>query len=105
METMERTKPVVGNGAHINNGVDTHSVTIIEVSESGKSVIVQRDSVKPKEGSSSYSNEWEMTPNPNGATYEFSLRKNGYYVQAGEGMKFGDILHLSGRREYYSYEF
>ena len=105
MNTIERTKPVVGNGAHISNGVDTHSVTIIEVSESGKSVIVQRDSVKPKEGSSSYSNEWEMTPNPNGATYEFSLRKNGFYIQTGEAMNFGSTLHLSGRREYYSYEF
>jgi hypothetical protein len=105
METKERTKPVVGNGAHINNGVDTHSVTIIEVSESGKSVIVQRDSVKPKAGSASYSNEWEMTPDPNGATYEFSLRKNGFYIQTGEAMNFGSTLHLSGRREYYSYEF
>jgi len=99
------TKPVVGNGAHISNGVDTHSVTIIEVSESGKSVIVQRDTVKPKEGSASYSNEWEMTSNPNGATYEFSLRKNGLYIQTGEAMNFGSTLHLSGRREYYSYEF
>jgi hypothetical protein len=105
MNTMERTKPVVGNGAHMSNGVDTHSMTIIMVSESGKTVITQRDSVKPVEGSSSYSNEWEMTPNPNGATYEFSLRKNGLYVQAGDSMNFGSVLHISGRREYYSYEF
>jgi hypothetical protein len=105
METKERTKPVVGNGAHISNGVDTHSVTIIEVSPSGKTVTVQRDAVKPKEGSASYSNEWEMTPNTNGATYDFTLRKNGHYVQAGDSMNFGSILHLSGRREYYSYEF
>ena len=105
METIERTKPVVGNGAHISNGVDTHSVTIVEVSKSGKFVIVQRDTVKPKEGSSSYSNEWDMTPNPNGATYEFTLRKNGHYVHTGEGMKFGSVLHISGRREYYCYEF
>lgn len=105
METIERTKPVVGNGAHVSNGVDTHSMTIIMVSESGKTVIAQRDSVKPKEGAKPYSNEWEMTPNTNGATYDFTLRKNGHYVQAGDSMNFGSILHLSGRREYYSYEF
>jgi hypothetical protein len=105
METKERTKPVTGNGAHMSNGVDTHSATIIEVSPSGKTVTVQRDSVKPKEGSASYSNEWEMTPNPEGATYEFTLRKNGLYVQAGDTMRGGTVLHLSGRREYYCYEF
>jgi hypothetical protein len=99
------TKPVVGNGAHISNGVDTHSVTIIFVSENGKKVIVQRDDVKPAEGAKPYSNEWEITPNPNNPTACFTLRKNGRFCQIGDTMDTWAFLRLSGRRYYYSYEF
>lgn len=105
MEAKERTKPEVGNGAHTNNGVDCSSMTIIEVSPNGKTVVAQRDNKKSVEGSSSYSNEWELTPNPEGAIYTFTLRKNGYFVAEGEPMREGTVLHTSGRYEYYSYEF
>jgi hypothetical protein len=105
METLTRTQPVVGNGAHVSNGVDTHSVTIVSVSANGKTVVVQRDDVKPAEGAKPYSNDWEMTPNPNNPTEDFTLRKNGHYIQAGEPMNFGSVLHLSGRRYYHCYEF
>lgn len=105
METLTRTQPVVGNGAHISNGVDTHSVTIISVSANGKTVVVQRDDVKPAEGAKPYSNDWEITPNPNNPTAGFTLRKNGQYVQAGDPMNSWAVLRLSGRRYYHCYEF
>jgi hypothetical protein len=105
METKEKTKPVVGNGAHVSNGVDTHSVTIVFVSENGKKVIVQRDDVKPAEGAKPYSNDWEITPNPNNPTAFFTLRKNGRYCQVGDSMDSWAVLHLSGRRYYHCYEF
>lgn len=100
-----QTKPRVGNGAHINNGVDCHSVTIVEVWNDGKNVTVQRDFVKPSVGAAPYSNNWDMKPNENGALYYFTLRKNGRYVAEGAAMNSGSVLHLSGRYEYYSYEF
>ena len=105
METKERTKPVVGNGAHISNGVDTHSVTIVFVSENGKKVIVQRDDAKPVEGAKPYSNDWEITPNTNNPTACFTLRKNGQYYQVGDTMNSWTVLRLSGRRYYHCYEF
>jgi hypothetical protein len=105
METQTRTQPVVGNGAHISNGVDTHSVTIVSVSADGKTVVVQRDDVKPAEGAKPYSNDWEITPNPNNPTAGFTLRKNGQYVQAGDKMNSWAVLRLSGRRYYHCYEF
>lgn len=104
METKERMKPVVGDGAHVSNGVDTHSVTIIDVSENGKRVIVQRDDVKPAEDAKPYSNDWEITPNPNNPTACFTLRKNGRFVQIGDSMNSWTVL-LSGRYYYHCYEF
>jgi hypothetical protein len=105
MNTYEITKPVAGNGAHTNNGVDCNSMTIIEVSPNGKTVVAQRDNKKPVAGAGNYSNQWELTPNPEGAIYTFTLRKNGYFVAEGESMREGTVLHTSGRYEYYSYEF
>jgi len=100
-----QTKPRVGNGAHINNGLDCHSVTIVEVSDCGMFVTVQRDFVSPTFGAAPYSNKWDMKPNESGALYYFTLRKNGYYVTEGLSQDEGSVLHLSGRYEYYSYEF
>lgn len=105
MNTYEITKPVVGNGAHTNNGVDCNSMTIIEVSPNGKTVVAQRDNKKPAQGAKPYSNQWELTPNPEGVIETFTLRKNGYFVAEGESMREGTVLHTSGRREYYCYEF
>ena len=81
------------------------SVTIVFVSENGKKVIVQRDDAKPAEGAKPYSNEWEITPNPNNPTACFTLRKNGQYYQIGDTMNSWTVLRLSGRRYYHCYEF
>jgi tricorn protease-like protein len=104
---MEATliKPIVGEGASVSNGVDVHSMTIISVSENGKTVTAQRDSAKILSGSAPYSNLWEITPSDNGYICEFTLRKNGRFVLQGESAKNGNSLQLGGRREYYSYEF
>lgn len=100
-----QTKPRVGNGAYVSNVVDCQSVTIVEVSECGEYVTVQRDSVRLVVGSAPYSNKWEMKPNENGALYYFTLRSNGQYVTEGENDDEGCVLHLSGRYEYYDYGF
>lgn len=96
-------KPEINMGATVSYGVDSHAMTIVEVSLNGKTVIVQRDSVKATGGS--YSNQWITTPNPQGATMEFTLRKNDRYVLAGDSAKSGTTLHVGARHEYYSYEF
>jgi hypothetical protein len=96
-------KPEIGMGATVSYAADSHAMTIIEVSQNGKTVIVQRDSAKAT--GESMSNTWITTPNPQGATQEFTLRQNGRYVAAGESMKNGTKLHIGSRHEYYSYEF
>lgn len=108
METL-LNKPAIGEGATVSYCADSHSMTVIAVSDNGKTVTVQRDSVKRMEPSyaegSAYSNLWHLTPNPEGAKYVFTLRQNGKYVAQGEPMRSGTKLHIGSRHEYYSYEF
>jgi hypothetical protein len=104
METL-LNKPAIGEGATVSYCADSHAMTIIAVSDNGKTVTVQRDSAKLAAGARAYSNIWETQPNPAGATMVFTLRQNGKYVQQGEPMRSGTKLHIGGRHEYYSYEF
>ena len=104
METL-LNKPAIGEGATVSYLVDSHAMTIVAVSNNGKTVTAQRDSVKPAAGAAAYSNLWETKPDPTGATMVFTLRQNGKYVQQGEPMRTGTKLHIGSRREYYCYEF
>ena len=109
METL-LNKPAIGEGATVSYCADSHAMTIIAVSDNGKTVTVQRDSVKPADHANihrgaNYNNIWVTTPNPAGATMVFTLRQNGKYVAQGESMRSGTKLHIGSRHEYYSYEF
>jgi hypothetical protein len=104
METL-LNKPAIGEGATVSYCADSHAMTIIAVSDNGKTVTAQRDSAKPAAGAAAYSNRWETKPDPTGAVMVFTLRQNGKYVQQGEPMRSGTKLHIGSRHEYYSYEF
>ena len=103
METI--IKPTIGDGATVSYCADSHAMTIIAVSDNGKTVIAQRDTATAKPGSASMSNEWVTTPNPQGSTEVFTLRQNGNWVIKGEPMRGGTKLHIGSRHEYYCYEF
>jgi len=104
METLVKM-PEVGTGATIVYAADSHAATVVAVSDNGKTVTVQRDSVRPTPGAAAYSNLWETKPDPAGAMTTFTLRRNGRYVQQGQSMKHGLVAMIGTRREYYSYEF
>ena len=52
METL--IKPEIGMGATVSYAADSHAMTIIAVSQNGKTVTVQRDSVKPADHANIY---------------------------------------------------
>lgn len=98
--------PEVGMGATILMWTDRHAATIIEVSKSGKSIVVQRDNAKRTDNlGMSDAQSYEYTPNPNGTKTTYTLRKNGAWVRKGSGMKNGERLGIGYRNEHYDYSF
>lgn len=105
--TATQQKPIqVGDGATLCYWSDRHAGTIIAVSPSGKRISVQRDiATRVDSNGMSGNQEYTFLPNPASHIYEFTMRKNGYFVQVGEDMKNGTICHTTGRYEYYDFSF
>lgn len=94
------SKPNVGDGISLVAGSDYYPYTIIEVSESGKRITVQADKARRIDSNGlSESQDWEITPNPEGESYALSLRKDGYFHKVGESMEWWNRWYL-GRRRY-----
>ena len=101
---MEKKNPEVGMGATIFLWSDRHACTIIDVKP--KRIVVQRDeSIRIDKNGMSEIQEYEYKPDPSGYISEFSLRKNGTWVQVGHSYKDGTKLGIGFRREYYDYTF
>jgi hypothetical protein len=96
-------KPEVGMGATILMWTDRRAATVIEVSKSGKKVTVQFD--KATSQGSFGSQDWKLEPDPNGSTREYTKRKNGQWVAAGDSMRGGQRLGLGYRDHYFDYSF
>jgi hypothetical protein len=104
-ETMNQI-PRVGDGVTIAYFSDRKACTILEVSKSGKKVIVQMDSmVRVDQRGMSDAQEYRYERNPEGSIQEFSLRNNGRWVRVGENAKNGTGLITTGRYGYYDYSF
>jgi hypothetical protein len=89
-------------GATYRVGSDSYACTIVEVSPNGKKIWTTDDSTKPAKGFNYFSNQvYEYTTVLSRPRTEWTLRKNGYFVQAGAPMKNGRILSI-GNRRYYS---
>lgn len=83
------TKPQVGQGGTHQVGTDAYPYTIIEVSESGKTVKAQRDSyVRTDSNGWSESQTYEYSRNPEGTIDTFTLRNNGNYYQKGQSQHY-----------------
>jgi hypothetical protein len=92
--------PVVGMGAFQPAGSDRYPFTIIAI-KSDREITLQSDSYKRIDDNGPYTENqiYEYTPNPEGATYVATKRKNGRWVLKGEsinGTKF-----ILGERSYY----
>lgn len=92
--------PAEGMGATKLMRSDRRAFTVVKV-VSPRKVVVRRDTAKLVSGSScSESQEYTFLPDPNGAEYTVTLRKNGAWVVEGEDMKGGTRFALGVRDEY-----
>lgn len=95
----------VGDGATILMYSDRRAGTIIEATE--KRIVVQLDHARRVDTNGmSESQTYEFTPDPNGATYVFTKRRNGRFVQEGYPSKSpGTSLMVGHRSQYHDYSF
>ncbi len=98
--------PEVGAGATITMYTDSHATTIVEVSKSGKRILVQRDHAKRTDTNGmSESQEYEYSPNPEANRQAFTLRADGGWVREGESLRGGQRIVIGFRRAYHDYSF
>jgi len=98
----ELAGPAVGDGVTMCHFTDRHAGTVIK--RTPKTVTVQRDKATRVDGNGmSDAQQYEYERDPEGATYVFSLRKNGTWRQRGHEEQ-GTRL-VAGRREYYDFSF
>lgn len=97
--------PAVGDGATILYWTDRQAVTIIEVSKSGKRVVVQEDKATRTDNlGMSDCQSYSYEPNPEGTKHVFTLRNNGRWVRQGD-TKRGCGLRVGTRDQYHDYGF
>jgi hypothetical protein len=95
--------PQIGMGATQILWTDRHAYTIVEISPSGKKIIVQRDKAHNTGGHGS--NDWTYERDENGIKCAVTLRKNGKWIAKGESLKHGSRFILNWRNENYDWEF
>jgi len=94
--------PDVGDGVTMAGWTDRHAATVIK--RTPKTVTVQRDKATRSDSNGmSDSQSYTYERDPEGATYRFSLRKNGTWRKVGDSDK--GMRMVAGRREYYDYSF
>lgn len=99
--------PEVGMGATMLAWTDRHAATIVAVSESGRSVDVQRDIARRVDnlGMTDSGQCYEFTPDPTAAVLTYTLRRNGRWVRKGAPMRGGSVLLIGRRDEFYDFSF
>lgn len=92
-------EPVVGMGATEYMWSDNHPYTVIDISESGKTLKLQADTAtRTDTNGMSESQSYDYTRNPDGEIVTVRLTKKGWKHK---GRRFG----LGHRREYHDYSF
>lgn len=95
-------KPEIGMGATERVGSDCYAYTVIEVTPSGKRATVQRDkAIATKDNSFTEEQEYRYESDPQGVSFEVSLRKNGKWYRVGQPMEWYTGVTM-GHRRYYS---
>ena len=106
MANSKQPAPEVGMGATMLMWSDRHAATILEVTDNGKSLTVQRDkAIRTDEHGMSDSQSYRYESDPEGAVHTFTLRKNGRWVRKGEPIRDGMGLIVGHRQEYYDFSF
>lgn len=84
--------PKVGDGATIFLWSDRHAATVVDVSPTGKTVYLTRDTARVVDGSAmDGSAKYTFTPNPNGPRVKVTKDKSGLWGVVGtrDGVRFG----------------
>lgn len=107
METNTTTQtPTIGTGVTICFYSDREAGTIIAVSKNGKRITVQEDdAVRTDNYGMSDKQTYAYTANTENKTYEFSLRKDGYFYEVGSPIYVGTSCHIGSRKKYYDFSF
>jgi len=99
----ETIVPVIGMGATICGWTDRYPATVIEISKSGRVIVVQEDtSTRIDSNGMSECQDYTYAPDANGRTKTYSRRKNGRWIQKGTKDCY---LSLGNRRKYHDYSF
>lgn len=94
--------PSIGMGATIRIGSDSYPVTIIQVTQNGKKIVLQEDEATRTDNNGlSELQEYTYQTNPNGTTHIATLRKDGRYRLQGEQIP----VYIGIRRKYYDPSF
>ena len=92
----------VGDGATIVMWTDRHAATVIAVSKSGKSAVIQEDkAIRLGKMEMSESQQYTFEKNPNGAVHKIQLTNKGWRIGGQRGTK----VLIGVRDEYYDYNF
>lgn len=91
----------VGDGATLVYWTDRQACTVISVSKSGKSMVIQNDTATRSDSNGmSDAQSYEYAPNPNGSTHSVRLTKRGWRVGGQRGQAV-----VPGRRHYHDFSF
>jgi len=102
-QTKDKSTPYVGMPATIIMYTDRVAAQVTRVE--GKSVFVRRHRVKAKHtGMTDTGQEWELGE-LEGEEREFTLRKNGKYVEKGSSFLNGLVVWLGVADHYHDYSF
>ena len=94
--------PTIGMGATLISWSDRSAYTIVSVTPSGKTFVMQRDeATRTDKNGMSDSQSYTYTPNPKAFLEKVSLRKDGRWKLAGSNQS----VLIDCRREYYDYSF
>lgn len=97
-------RPEIGMGATQMCWTDRNPWTVVAVHSENK-CMVQRDKVKAKEGDWQMGHQqWDIEPDPNGATEIITRRRNGKWYPVNKPMTSTGFI-LGERRHYYDWSF
>lgn len=99
--------PEVGMGCTRLQFSDRRAATIVEVSKSGKQILVQDDTAtRVDKNGFSDCQKYEYERNTEAYKRKFTLRKNGKWIEVGASLdSCGYSLLLNVRREYYDFSY
>lgn len=95
--TLPKPNFTIGDGATLVMWTDRHACTIIDIRKNGRVIVIQEDTaIRTDKNGMSESQGYTFERNPEGRTWEATLRKDGTYKV--KGSQTGVLV---GRRSHY----